>query len=520
MKKRHESDPAPGGSGALRKYLYATAAATGAAILITEILGAKMLAPYVGTSHFVWTAQIGVTLVALSAGYVAGGWLADRSGRLAWMYGGILGAAAWLAGAALVCESIAFAALRFPLAVGSLLAAAALFFVPLALLAMVGPFCVRRLTQTVGEVGLTMGRLTGLSTLGSVAGTGLISYVLIPHFPNHITLIATAAFLAMLAIAYFLLWERRQKGAALTGATGTVLLIALAATQRPFASVPGFRELYRCNSNFGLMQVVETESGSRRFFFNDLLNQNGYEPARQRSASLFTYLLHGLARAYHPEIRSALCIGLGVGIVPMQLAREGAEVDVVEINPAVVPLAQKYFDFDPSRVRVHIADGRYYLHAATRKYDVVVLDAFLGESPPSHLMSREAFQSLQQRLEPGGLLVMNTFADFAPGRDYFAASLYKTLVSVFRSVRIHGASNGNVFYVASDDPALALRQPMDLKDLPPDIEWAAEQTVRSVVEPSPHRGEILTDRYNPVDFRDAPNREELRRRLALSYRSP
>ena len=62
---------------ALRAFLYITAAITGAVILIVEILGAKLLSPYLGTSHFVWTSQIAVTLVALSFGYYAGGWLVD-----------------------------------------------------------------------------------------------------------------------------------------------------------------------------------------------------------------------------------------------------------------------------------------------------------------------------------------------------------------------------------------------------------------------------------------------------------
>src|SRR5262245_32684786 len=70
----------------LRRYLYITAALTGAAVMIVEILGAKMLAPYLGTSHFVWTAQIAVTLVALACGYYVGGRLVDRSLQVGRMY--------------------------------------------------------------------------------------------------------------------------------------------------------------------------------------------------------------------------------------------------------------------------------------------------------------------------------------------------------------------------------------------------------------------------------------------------
>src|ERR1044071_7933962 len=108
----------------LRRYLYFTAAFTGAAIMIVEILGAKLLAPYVGTSHFVWTAQIAVTLVALATGYYFGGRCVDRSPRLRSLYLAIVAAAAYLCGAATQVERVAYACLGFKLALGSLLASA------------------------------------------------------------------------------------------------------------------------------------------------------------------------------------------------------------------------------------------------------------------------------------------------------------------------------------------------------------------------------------------------------------
>src|SRR5713101_5424560 len=86
----------PALSPGLRRYVYLTASVTGAAIMVVEILGAKMLSPFVGLSHFVWTAQIAVTLVALACGYYVGGRLADRSQELARLYWAILGAAVYL----------------------------------------------------------------------------------------------------------------------------------------------------------------------------------------------------------------------------------------------------------------------------------------------------------------------------------------------------------------------------------------------------------------------------------------
>ena len=77
--------------------------------MIVEILGAKMLSPYVGTSHFVWTAQIAVTLVALACGYYAGGRLVDRSLRMGRLYAGILVAGVYLALTVAITEPVAYA---------------------------------------------------------------------------------------------------------------------------------------------------------------------------------------------------------------------------------------------------------------------------------------------------------------------------------------------------------------------------------------------------------------------------
>src|SRR5579859_5108405 len=172
--KAHPTPASACVSSGQKNYLYFTAVVAGMVIMIVEILGAKMLAPYVGTSHFVWTAQITVTLVALATGYYAGGRMADRSQRLNRLYAAILFAAVYLCLTVLIIKPVANWCLELKLALGSLLASAILFFVPLALLAMVGPFLVRVLTQSISQVGSHAGRLASVGTFGSVAGTVLI----------------------------------------------------------------------------------------------------------------------------------------------------------------------------------------------------------------------------------------------------------------------------------------------------------------------------------------------------------
>jgi spermidine synthase len=483
--------------------------------MIVEILGAKMLAPYVGLSHFVWTAQIAVTLVALACGYYAGGRLADRTQQLSTLYWAIFAAAAYLALTVLICKPVAYWCLDFRLAVGSLLASAILFFLPLALLAMTAPFLVRVITSSLVGIGGNVGRLTSIGTLGSFVGTLLIGYLMIPFFPNSMTMYFTSLGLLLICAIYFAVF-RRPAAAPLVA----ILILAVSAgfgTREALKPhFEEFTELFFGNSHFGQIQVLDRSDG-RRLYLNDFLTQNTYDPERKQSVSQFTYLLAGLARAYVTNVNDVLCIGLGVGIVPMDFATHGARVDVAEINPAIVPVAAKYFGLETNKLHITIDDARHFLNRCDKKYDAVILDAFLGDSSPSHLLTREAFSSIRRVLRPGGALVINSFGNLEPGHDFFVSSLDRTLKSVFASVHLHtDTTDGGMFFVASDrTPLVFVRRP-DLQNIHPLVVDEAEASFNHVVETvHDEDGLVLTDDYNPAEFYDAKNREELRRLLAL-----
>jgi spermidine synthase len=499
----------PALSKGLSRYLHLTAATTGAAIMIAQILGAKMLSPYVGLSHFVWTAQIAVTLVALACGYYIGGRLADRSQNPGLLYRAILTAAAYLVMTVLICEPVAYWCLDFKLAIGSLLASTILFFVPLGLLAMTGPFLIRVVASSVAGVGGTAGRLTAIGTLGSFAGTVCVGYFMLPLLPNSISMYLTAVVLILICAGYFVFFGRSAR-APLTAAAVLLVGIALLASRSPAPEYSHFIERYRGNSNFGDIVVLEHRNGSIRLLSNDNLIQNTYDPATKQSMSMFTYMLAGLARTYTSNITDVLCIGLGVGIVPMEFARAGARVDVVEINPAMVPVATEFFDLEPGLLEISLDDGRHFLNRCRKQYDVIVLDAFLGDSSPSHLMTREAFAAMRRVLRPGGTLVINAFCHLEPERDFFAASLSRTLQDVFPGVRMHSDDSQN-YFVATDRPDPEFVRAPELERIYPTLRSDARLVFAQIVRTAPDSGLVLTDDFNPAEFYDAQNREATRR---------
>lgn len=512
--------PAPSGatSPALRRYLYFTAAMTGGVLMVVEILGAKMLSPYVGTSHFVWVAQIGITLAALASGYYLGGRLADRSSGLGRLYAAIIVAGLWLGLTVPACEPVAFACLDFSLPVGTVLASLSLFFVPLTLLAMTGPFLIRTLSDSLQNIGASVGRLSAISTVGSFVGTAAIGYALIPLLPNSYTMLLNAGLLMVIATIYFVIWGRKGRTELpVILVWGLFALISFNAANAKSARLAGTKELFRGNSHFGMLQVIEARDG-KRYYLNDFLTQNTYDPAANQSTTLFTFMLAGLARTYTTNLQSALCIGMGIGIVPMDFARSGVKTSVVEINPAVVPVAQRFFNFDPSLVKLTIGDGRYFLNRDTNRYDAIALDAFLGDSSPAHLMSREAFASMKRHLRPDGVLVINSFGELEPGENFFTASLDKTLRAVFKSVRIHASGNGNVFFVATDQAEFRAHHPFDFEHVYSRVQADAKEALERTLTMDPKEGLVLTDDYNPVEYYDAANREQVRKNLAFSMK--
>ena len=121
-------------------------------------------------------------------------------------------------------------------------------------------------------------------------------------------------------------------------------------------------------------------------------------------------------------------------------------------------------------------------------------------------------------LGTNGVLVINSFGDFRPGRDFFLSSLDKTLHAVFKNVNIHASGNGNVFFAASQRELKLQLRPDRKFPAGSDLQFEFDAATSLAPPPNPSAGIVLTDDYNPVEFYDAANREQHRRTLAFSIR--
>lgn len=151
-----------------------------------------------------------------------------------------------------------------------------------------------------------------------------------------------------------------------------------------------------------------------------------------------------------PEPRAVLIIGLGGGTIPRALQEliPDARIDVVEIDPAVVTVARRYFDLGKSgKLNVIEADGRVHVKRALRgeqRYDLIMLDAFDHEYIPEHLLTREFLTEVKSLLAPGGVLAANTFSSsrLYDHESTTYASVFPQFFNLKRENRVIIASNG------------------------------------------------------------------------------
>ncbi|MHC5034483.1 MAG: spermidine synthase [Planctomycetota bacterium] len=214
---------------------------------------------------------------------------------------------------------------------------------------------------------------------------------------------------------------------------------------------------------------------------------------------------------YKPEPANLLVVGLGGGVIPREMRHyfPELEIDVVEIDPEILPIAESYFRFrTDEKLKVHIADGRMFVKRQRRgdpapRYDLVVLDAFNSDYIPFHLMTKEFLEEVQGVLAEDGVVVANVFHT-----NLLCDAELKTFLAVFGRCQVFfGAYSTNAMLVAPGPAAPELTVKEAVKratELQTEHGFAFD--MRSVAvrlspdaRPAPN-AQVLTDDRAPVNW--------------------
>ena len=410
---------------------------SGAVLMGLEMTGSRILAIHFGSSIYVWGAIIGVFLAALSIGYYSGGMLADRRPSFYPLNALLLIAGGWLMVIPFYANPVCRLLLRFNPGerLGPLLATLILFGGPSVLLGMVSPYAVRLAAQTVERIGNVSGSLYALSTFGSIVGTLLTAFWLVPALGVRTLLQILGVCLLVLPLIV-VPWSRKKARvvAAVVLFASTLMVLSY------IRAAPAQGVIYEGDSAYHYIKVVDDKQRNIRFlqFNNYVEGAIDLNPPYDTRVS-YTNAFH-LARIFNPKLKNILIIGGGGGIGARKFVNEDPNVtaDLVEIDQRVVDLGLKYFHLEPSdRLRIHIEDGRSFIRRSQTKYGLVILDAFtIGGQIPFHLTTREFFNEIKQTLSPDGVVLANINGTMRGRRSRIMRSEYKTLATVFDNVYV------------------------------------------------------------------------------------
>lgn len=431
---------------------------SGACSLAVELSASRLLAPYFGTSLFVWANLIGLILLYLTIGYYLGGRLADRYPRPGVLYlltttaAFLIGLIPFISHPILGWSLSSFASYSISVFYGSLVSVILLFAIPMILLGCVSPFAIRLTIEQVGKSGRTAGQLYAISTAGSILGTFLPVLWLIPTVGTSRTFFIFAVSLLLVSIVGLAVtrfgnsWPspRHLDKSLLPIFLLLPMSLAMLGIQGPIKPPGGTNGggtlLAERESPYNYIQVVRVGDEIQLVLNEGLGIHSVYIPGQILTQGPWDYFLIAPYFNNPPftqhQVRKVGIIGLGAGTISREFSAiyGPIPIDGAEIDGTIVDLGRQYFHMNEPNLHVIVQDGRYYLRTTTQRYDVIAIDAYQQPYVPFQLATLEFFREVRAHLTSTGVAVINagrTCCDFR-----LVEALAQTMRAAFPNVYI------------------------------------------------------------------------------------
>lgn len=486
----------------------------GAVVMVFELVGSRVLGPFFGTSIFVWTSLIGIILGSLSLGYYFGGKIADKNPSFSNLSLIVFLSAIFIGLTVLIKEPLLLILQNSSLNIktGSVLASLILFLPTSVLLGMVSPYSAKLKINSLDTSGSTIGTLYALSTAGSIFGTFLAGFYLIPQFGTNKMLLILVFVLIIVSI---LIYSKRN----LIGKVFVLIFV--------LASWISFNQFNSLSEKNGFIDVDTTYNRILISEHKDIktdrivrvmgINNENHSSMFLDSDELvneYSKYFH-LAKYFNPNFKKSLVFGGAGYSYPKDylLKYPDATIDVVEIDSKITELAKKYFNLKENpRLTIYHEDGRVYLNktlarlVGKEKYDVIFGDAFGSRySIPYQLTTKEAVQKKYDILNENGVVVLNLISSIEGESGKFLRAEYATYKNIFPHVYVfpvgennNGEEVQNIILIAlktKDLPAQAGKQIFSSND--PELNKYLQRVWKKEIKIDVP---ILTDDFAPVDY--------------------
>lgn len=442
-------------------FLYLTEFFAGMSVMAVELGASRLLAPYFSSSQIVWTIIIGTIMIAMALGNIYGGKSADKSPNPDKLYGRILIAAVWIALIPVAGKYIVLgisALLIFTvnnnfLIIAAFCACMVIFVFPLFLLGTVTPSLAKYSVSSLDDSGRTVGTLGAFNTIGSIIGTFVPTFVTIPAVGTSITFLIFAGILIVLSVIYFVSSRVGYKKVIISG----VIFVACCVFGHGDSFAFWQKDLtYEGESIYNYLQVSEDDkqvSLSTNVLFGV---QSVYMKDDTLTGLYYDYAMAAplMVPDKNPDSMEVLILGMGTGTYATQCRKYFGDMNIegVEIDEKITKLSRKYFAL-PDDINVTTYDGRAFLNASDRKYDVIMVDAYQDITIPFQMSSVEFFRLVKSHLNENGVMVVNMNMrgnDDGDINQYLADTISSVFGNVY-TVEVDNSTNRELFASGNND---------------------------------------------------------------------
>jgi spermidine synthase len=477
--------------------------------MVFELVGSRLLAPTVGTSIYAWTSLIGVILASLSLGYYFGGRIADTRPHRAILALIISFASIAVAGTGLMKDIVSVGVVMLPVVmeVKAVLLSLVLFAPASFFLGMVSPFAVRLSMSDIGKSGRIAGNLYALSTAGSIFGTFLAGFYIIPNIGSMKTvfLLSFALIIVVIALLGRSVFNSKQVIAlsfAIIFFNGSYFAVSVATKNEQQNG-----RIY-VDTQYGHAWVFSgTDPKSKKPITALATDPYGTQAARFSDGTedlVFDYTkFYRIVGHFQPVIQNALMIGGSAYTYPRDFLSHypDASIDVVEIDPGMTKLAQDYFGLtSDSRLSIIHEDGRLFLNNSKKVYDALFIDAFNSATTiPFQLTTIEAVRAVYDRTRDGGVVLVNIVSSIEGDRGMFLRAEYATYKKVFPQVYVFAVNHPYEGTINQNIMLIALKSDV-VPSFSSNNEHYQEQLSHVWTKPVVDDMPILSDDFAPVEY--------------------
>ena len=471
--------------------------------MVMELCASRVLSPFFGDSNIIWTSIIGIILLSSSIGNTIGGRLADKDDVQKDLCKISLWAAVLILYIPVLSEIILglLASVISNIKIGAIIGTVLLFLPSSIAFGMIPPIITKIKLKDLETAGKTSGTIHAVSTLGSITGTFLGGFFLVPNFGCDNIMLCLTCVTALMVILVGGKNRLKYVGLIFAIAIACIYVLTKFNLSNAEAILEGEEEyIASYDTQYSKVEVVNRRVEGENIRY--MLIGNGCESATYVDEDKKYELVVPYTKYYdlmyeaNIDIRDALMIGGGGYSYPKYCVSHHLEtvMDVVEIDEQITELAKEYFYLDDAlrdfndKLNIINEDGKVFINTTDKKYDAVLNDAFTGTTPAESLTTLETVEMIHGILNPGGVYLSNIIGSRTGENSKFLAAEVNTISQVFDYVyivpcgdmnneEITDTTNTNNMVIATDTPL----------DIPEAVNMDYEDSI------------ILTDDYCPVD---------------------